>query len=152
MITTSFIILKYALTSGPSIVLPTDCENIECGEAMESNSPAAPFIPFHDDKIFNWSGSSKLELRIYKNKSWTFYYNYGPKNLQFVPNTALGRGLALNYITSLEEKKLASMAKQLTIEGQAFEFPWGVGVTKAKDAKLFIITAGNGGVAPESQD
>jgi hypothetical protein len=151
MITTSFIILKYALTSGPSIVSPTDCESIECGEAMESNSPAADFIPFDDDKIFNWSGASKLQLRIYKNKSWIFYYNYGPKNLQFVPNNPLGRGLALNYITHLEEKKLASMAKQLIIEGNPFHFPWGVGVTKAQEAKLFIITVGNGTVVPESQ-
>jgi hypothetical protein len=45
----------------------------------------------------------------------------------------------LNYITYLEERKLASIAKRLIIEGQPFEFPWGVGIKKAQNAKRFIM-------------
>ena len=145
MITTSFLILKYALSkTGIIIIDPKDYQKIEFGQP-DSNFDITPFE--HE-----WDGTGKAQLRLYSNSYTTLYHNNGPKSLEFVPNTPLGRGLALNYITYLEEKKLASMAKQLILEGQPFQFPWGVGVTKAQDAKRFIITAGNRTIAPESQD
>ena len=149
MITTSFIILKYALTTGPFIV-GSDYDKVECGTYDQKTHD---LIPYDDNYLdYDWDASQKETLVLSKYSHLTFYHNNGLKYLEFVPNTPLGRGLAMKYITFIEQKKLASMAKQLTTEGEHFEFPWGVGIKKAQDAKRFIINAGNGTVAPESQD
>jgi hypothetical protein len=87
---------------------------------------------------YDWDASQKETLVLSKYSHLTFYHNNGLKYLEFVPNTPLGRGLAMNYITFKEQKKLDSMAKQLTTEGEPFAFPWGVGIKKAQDAKRFI--------------
>jgi hypothetical protein len=149
MITTSFIILKYALTTGPFIV-GSDYDKVECGTHDQKTHD---LIPYDDNHLrYDWDASQKETLVLSKSSHLTYYHNNGLKSLEFVPNTPLGKGLALKYITFIEQKKLASMAKQLTTEGEHFEFPWGVGIKKAQDAKRFIINAGNGTVAPESQD
>jgi len=145
----TFIILKYALTTGPFIV-GSDYDKVECGTQDQKTHD---LIPYDDNYLtYDWDASQKETLILSKSSSLTFFHNNNLNSLEFVPNTPLGRGLALNYITHLEERKLASIAKQLIIEGQPFEFPWGVGIKKAQDAKRFIITAENGSVAPESQD
>ena len=135
MITTSFIILKYALTTGPFIV-GSDYDKVECGTHDQKTHD---LIPYDDNHLrYDWDASQKETLILSKSSSLTFYHNTNLKSLEFVPNTPLGRGLAMNYITFIEQKKLASMAKQLIIEGEPFEFPWGVGIKKAQDAKRFI--------------
>ncbi len=149
MITTSFLILKYALSKTGIIIV---------GEA-EWDVMSLPYrkydrvlfeksdhelLHYDDNYLFHdWNGTQKETLCLYQGPQCTFYHNNGSKSFQFVPNTPLGRGLALNYITFKEQKKLASMAKQLTTEGEPFEFPWGVGIKKAQDAKRFIINVGN---------
>jgi hypothetical protein len=135
MITTSFIILKYALTTGPFIV-GSDYDKVECGTHDQKTHD---LIPYDDNYLdYDWDASQKETLVLSKSSHLTFYHNNGLKYLEFVPNTPLGRGLAMNYITFKEQKKLDSMAKQLTTEGEPFAFPWGVGIKKAQDAKRFI--------------
>lgn len=138
--TTSFLILKYALSkTGIIIIDPENCEEIECGY-FDSDQE---FIAFDEDTLHNWESYQKIRLGVYK-KSSNYYYNHGPKSLEFVPNTLLGRGLALNYITYLEKKKLASMASELIIDDVPFKFlPGGPRLKKAILAENFIMSLAN---------
>jgi hypothetical protein len=109
---------------------------------FEKSDSNHELLHYDDNYLFHdWNGTQKETLCLYQGPQCTFYHNNGLKSLEFVPNTLIGRGLALNYITHLEEKKLASMAKQLIIDDAPFKFlPRGPRLKKAKLAENFIMS------------